>query len=78
MKPGDVIGGRFEITRGPVAIQGLEGCTDMCCTRWVSRETGEDVGCAGYHCPDCLERTGMTGHQCPKRTESEPKANQEA
>lgn len=70
MKPGDVIDGRFEVIRGPVAIQGLEGCADTRCTRWVNRETREDMGCADYHCPDCLERTSMYGHKCPKRGEA--------
>lgn len=62
--PGDVVGG-FEVER-LVAIQGLEGCTNMTCTRLINPDTGEDMGCVGYHCPVCDAPTGWMGHDCPK------------
>jgi hypothetical protein len=56
-KPGDVIGGRFEITAGPVSTWVL-GRDARC----------KDPQCSGghYHCAGCGAVTAMTGHATPE------------
>lgn len=71
MKPGDILEGdngmRFVIAEGPVAVQGVQGCTSWECTRRGSyqREDGTwDPGeCMGYHCATCGQPSSMVGHR---------------
>lgn len=61
MKPGDVIGGRWEIVSdGPVAIQ-IYGRGPAC----------RSAQCGGghYHCPRCGAVTSMFGHAGGERCE---------
>jgi|GEM_PF-6204377 len=67
--PDEVVDGRWKLGYH-IAMQGLDGCTNQRCTRLIDRETREDVGCAGYHCPVCLAPTSMMGHRCPDRGET--------
>lgn len=82
----DIIGGRYQIVGGPVAVQWNEELAKQfpkaehygCRILYHIDGSGhwrplEPTACVGYHCPHCGEACGYTGHtECTDDTTNTP------